>query len=126
MKLDREKLLELPVDSYPPGFQAAKDEWDEFELKCRQPRPYTLALWNQLTLGEQAGYGRRECKTKGAVYKTRVTPSALHLTIELPESLIGSGFSEEEAKQLENAAHRKMEDTIHWILVRRALAGETE
>lgn len=111
-------------DAMPIGFDAAKKDWDDYEQKCRNPRPYNIALWNSLTLGEQQRYGAQECKTKGAIYKIRVAGCRLHMEIDLPVSLIGSGYSEAEARSLEHQLHKKAEEAIHWMIVRRQIEAE--
>ncbi len=103
----------------PLGFEAAKAEWDDFELKCHSPRPYTLDLWNELTLGQQARYGAMECKTKGAIYSSVIKKNEVTMSIALPDNLIMHGLTEKEAKWLENALHKKFEETIHWIVTSR-------
>lgn len=102
---------------YPIGFAAAEADWSLAEGP--NPRPYTLDLWNQLTFGEQQRYGAQECKTKGAVYSITTRGLEISATVKLPTSLAGSGFSEAEAKWIEAALHKKIEETVHWILVAR-------
>jgi hypothetical protein len=106
-------------DTYPLGFRAAEADWNHLELKCPDPRPYTLELWNQLTMGEQAKYGAEECKTQGAIYTSEITGDSVSMTVALPTSLVPNGFSEKEARWIEDALHKKFEETIHWILVTR-------
>lgn len=99
----------------PVGFDAAKAEWNEKFAG----RPYSLSDWNSLTFSEQQRYGMQECKTKGAIYTTAVDGRHLRVTVDLPVSLVGQGFSQSEARWLESALHKKLEETIHWVLVAR-------
>lgn len=106
----------------PLGYQSAAADWDEVFAG----RPYTLADWNSLTFGEQERYGAQECKTKGAMYHTSVNNKTVRLTVELPTSLVGHGFTAKESKWLESALHKAAERTIHWVLVRRAMVSESK
>lgn len=111
-------MTDLPI-----GFASAANDWNEDFAG----RPYSLADWNQLTFGEQQRYGASECKTKGAVYGTKVLGREVSVVVNLPDSLVGSGFSESEARWLEQSLHKAAENTIHWILTRRSItkaAGE--
>jgi hypothetical protein len=99
----------------PFGFEAAKADWNK-ELAGRE---MTEADWNSLTLGEQARYGGTECKTKGANYSTRISGRQVSVTVDLPDSLIGNGFNQAEAKWLEAAIHKEIENTLHWMLTAR-------
>ena len=109
----------MTTQTFPIGFEAAKAEWDECERHGINPRPYTIQLWNELTFGEQQRYGSEECRTKGAIYETKIHGDLLHITVKLPESLIGAGFTKDEAHRLEQTAHRKIEEAIYWTLQHR-------
>lgn len=104
------------LDKMEIGFAAAKAEWDAFELQTVDPRPYTKELWNQLTFGEQQRYGAQECQTKGAVYTSRIRANKIEFSVTLPSDLTLNGLTENEAKWLERALHKKMEETIVWII----------
>jgi hypothetical protein len=99
----------------PLGFEAARKDWNV----ALAGREMTEADWTSLTFGEQARYGAAECKTKGANYSTRISGRQVSVTVDLPDSLIGTGFSPAEAKWLESAIHKKIEDTLHWMLTAR-------
>lgn len=100
------------AESKPLGFDAAAADWNE----AYAGRPMNLADWNSMTLGEQARYGATECQTKGAIYKSRVNESEIHFTVQLPSSMKLTGLTEREAKWIEAALHRKLEETIVWII----------
>lgn len=99
----------------PIGFDAAAEDWND-QLNGR---PMGLGDWNSLTFGEQARYGARECRTKGAMFKSRVSAGEVSMAVTLPSNLALTGLTEKEAKWLEAALHRKFEETLHWIIVGR-------
>lgn len=103
------------TETKPIGFDAAAADWDT----VLAGRSYTIDDWNRLTFREQQRYGSQECKTKGAIYRTQIKGKILSVTVDLPSSLVGSGFSAKEATWLEDALHKKVEETIHYILIAR-------
>ena len=99
----------------PLGFEAAKADWN----RALVGREMTMADWTSLTFGEQARYGAAECKTKGAVYSSRVKHNVVEVRVSLPDSLAMNGLREDEAKWIEAALHKELETTIHWIITAR-------
>lgn len=99
------------------GFAAAAEDWNE----AFAGRPMNERDWNELTIGEQHRYAQQECKTKGAVYSSRIGEDRIEFSVALPESLRLSGLTSEEAASYERELHRVVEDRITWIIQHRAL-----
>lgn len=95
------------------GFLSAKAEWDEFELKCVHPRPFTRLLWNQLTLGDQERYGRLELANSGVNIKVDHSRAV----IDLPDSY--GGLSANEIKWLNDAVAECVSKTLVQIRIGR-------
>jgi hypothetical protein len=103
------------AQGHPIGFEAAKADWNE----ALAGRPMNDEDFYSLTFGEQARYGAQECKTKGAMFTTRISQNVLEVRVELPASLSLAGIQKSEAVGIEYAIHKAIENTIHWILVSR-------
>jgi hypothetical protein len=92
----------------PLGYEAAAEDWNE----AFAHRPMEMRDWTSLTFGEQARYAQAECRTKGAVYKSKITPTRVHFEVELPPSLALHELTEEDAGRLERELHRAFEKKI--------------
>lgn len=108
-------MMRLPL-----GFAAANEDWNE----AFAGGPMQLSDWNSLTIGEQHRYAQRECKTKGAVYSSRICEDRIEFSVALPPSLRLSGLTGEEAASYERELHRVVEDRITWIIQHRAMTAE--
>lgn len=110
------------MSGQPLGFAAASADWNE----AFAGRPMEYHDWLTLTFGEQQRYAAQECKTKGAVYSSRVSRNSIAFEISLPESLALDGLTEDEAGSLERHLHRVLEKQISSILTLRAYKRESE
>lgn len=103
----------------PLGYEASAEDWNE----ALAGRPMQMSDWNGLTLGEQHRYAERECKTKGAIYSSRICEDRIEFSVELPKALRLSGLTKSEAESYERELHRVVEDRIAWILQYRSMTG---
>ena len=124
MNLDNHVLVlnlfqeSMMSDDLPLGYLASLEDWNEVFTK----RPMTLQDWNELTLGEQRQCAVKECKTKGAMYSSRVKHDLIEFSIKLPPALAMNGLTADEAVKLERYLHRRLEEQIAAILTMRQLA----
>src|SRR5712691_3502899 len=104
----------------PLGFEAARNDWNE----KLAGRPMNERDWTSLTFGEQGRYGAQECKTKGAIYSVHVAADVIEVKVSLPRSLMLDGLTQDEAKWIESALHKSLEETIHWIITWRQIRAQ--
>ncbi len=103
----------------PLGYQAAEGDWNEIFAG----RTMQESDWNSLTIGEQQRYAEQECKTKGAVYQTRISAKCIKVSVNLPASLALHNLTEREAEKVERYIHHALEREIAAILKLRQLCG---
>jgi hypothetical protein len=110
-----------PADggSLPLGYMASLEDWNERFAG----RPMNMSDWNRLTCGEQQRYAAQECKTRGAIYKSKVSSNKISFEIILPASLTLQGLTESEAEGLERYLHRRLEEQVAAILQLRRMTG---
>ena len=101
------------------GFDAAALDWNE----AFAGRPMNERDWSTLTLGEQRRYAQRECQTKGAIYKSKVSADRIEFSVSLPASLALNSLTKAEAEKIERWLHRAVEREIVSILQLRQLGG---
>ena len=105
---------------HPLGFDAAASEWNAHFAGREQ----TLEDWNRLTLGEQQRYAAQECKTKGAIYSSKITRNSIAFTVSLPDALAMDGLTRDDADRLERHMHRVLEHQIASILQLRRMGQQ--
>lgn len=103
----------------PLGFEPAAADWDG----ALAGRPYSTDDWNSLTFAEQNRYARQECKTKGAVYSSRISSNRIDFSVALPSSLAFAELQEYEARKIERWLHIALEKEIAGIIQLRELSG---
>lgn len=99
----------------PLGFEAAAADWNE----PFAGRPMNYNDWASLTIGEQQRYAASECKTKGAIYSSHVTADRVEFSVKLPPDLAMQGLKDWEARWIEAAVHKSLEQTIALMLTAR-------
>lgn len=104
----------------PLGYMASLEDWNELFAG----RPMNIEDWNTLTLGEQQRYAARECKTRGAVYSSKISADRIEFSIQLPASLAMCGLTKDEAGALERYLHRRLEEQVAAILTIRQFQRE--
>lgn len=104
---------------HPVGFSEAAKDWN----RDFAGRDYSINDWNNLTLGEQNRYAVAECKTKGAVYKSRINSSSIEFSVNLPQSLSLKNLCSTEAEIIERWLHKAIEKEIAAIIQLREISG---